>query len=702
VRPSRSLLVASNDNSSSITSFVHRLEQEGYDVTLVADGFDAVERVVGGSYDLLLLDTAAANIGGVELLSRFRATYALTELPIIVLTPGNDSSDVAESLRLGANDYLAKPIDAAVALARIANHLAHRQAVKDLRESEERYTLAIRGASEGLWDWDLATNQVHYSSRWKAMLGYKQLEIGTSPDDWLTRVHPDDLPHVKKALAAHLARQTAYFESDHRIQHHDGTYRWVRSRGGAVSDATGTAIRLVGSLTDITDSKVADALTGLPNRLLFVDMLDRALKRTQRRDDYAFALLILGLDRFRAVNDSLGPLTADRLLVAIARRLQGCLRSTDAVAHQEYGVTLARLGGDEFTVLLDDIADTSDAVRVAERLRAALEKPFEIDGHQVFTSATVGIAVSTSGYERSEEILRDAAIALHRTKGSGTSSCELFDPAMRQHAVSRLQMETDLRNAVEVGAFEIHYQPIISLKTGLIAGFEALVRWRHPTRGLISPAEFIPVAEDTGMILHIGRLMLTGSCRQMAIWLERYGADAPGVICVNVSGRQFAQADLALDIEAILKETLLDAANLKLEVTESAFIGDVRAAEVTLGRVQAMGIEWSLDDFGTGYSSLSYLHRLQVDTLKVDRSFVSRIGDDGTEMVRAMVAMAHNLGMDVVAEGVETAEQFAQLHMLGCEFAQGFYFSKPVDAATADRLIATQPWRHVTRVQSVV
>jgi diguanylate cyclase (GGDEF)-like protein len=440
---------------------------------------------------------------------------------------------------------------------------------------------------------------------------------------------------------------------------------------------------------------VADALTGLPNRLLFVDLLDRAIKRTQRREDYVFALLVLGLDRFREVNDSLGPLTADRLLVAIARRLQSCLRSTDAVTREDYGATLARLGGDEFTVLLDDINDMSHAVRVAERLRAALQKPFDLEGHQVFMSATVGIAVSTTGYDRPEEILRDAAIALHRTKNRGTASCELFDPAMREHAVSRLLIETDLRKAVENKAFEIHYQPIVSLQTGLIAGFEALIRWRHPARGLVSPAEFIPVAEDTGMILHIGRLTLTEACRQMAEWQQRFGVRAPGVMCVNVSGRQFAHADLARDIETVLQQTPLDASSLKLEVTESAFIADVRAAEIILGRVQAMGIEWSLDDFGTGYSSLSYLHRLHVDTLKVDRSFVSRIGlaDDGSEMVRAMVSMAHNLGMDVVAEGVETAEQFAHLHRLGCDYAQGFHFSRPVDALTADRLIASQPWR---------
>jgi EAL domain-containing protein (putative c-di-GMP-specific phosphodiesterase class I) len=312
----------------------------------------------------------------------------------------------------------------------------------------------------------------------------------------------------------------------------------------------------------------------------------------------------------------------------------------------------------------------------------------------VFTSASAGIAVSAAWYERPEEILRDAAIALQRAK-AGTSRCEIFDAGMRNRADARLQMETDLRQAIEDRALEVHYQPIVAIGTGRIVAFEALARWRHPQRGLVSPVDFIPVAEDTGMILPLGRLMLAESCRQMAAWCRRFGTDAPGVVCVNVSSRQFADEDLAGQIAAILRETRLEPSRLKLEITESAFLGDILAAQVTLSRVQSMGIEWSLDDFGTGYSSLSYLHRLKVDTVKVDRSFVSRIGgdDNGSEMVRAIVSLAHSLGMDVVAEGVETAGQLEQLRSLGCEHAQGFFFSKAVDAAAAGQLIASQPWR---------
>jgi diguanylate cyclase (GGDEF)-like protein/PAS domain S-box-containing protein len=631
-----------------------------------------------------------------------RETYTQTQLPVIMVTARTQGADIVEAFRLGANDYVTKPIDFPVALARIGTHLSHKWAVEGLRDSEERYALAMHGANDGLWDWNLVTNDVHWSSRWKAMLGYEEADIGVSPDEWLTRVHPEDIERVRVTLAAHLAESSAHYESEHRMLHRDGSYRWVLCRGAAVRHE-GRATRLVGSLTDVTDAKVSDALTGLPNRLLFVDLVDRALKRMRRRRDYGFALLVLGLDRFTIVNDSLGVLTADRLLVAVARRLQASLRATDAMTPERPPFTLARLGGDEFTVLIDDVTEASDAIRVAERLRQALQEPFDMDGHQVYTTATVGIAVSGPAYTDAEEILRDAATALHRAKAHSNTPYELFDPAMRARAVSQLQLETDLRIAIVERAFAVHYQPIVCLQTGTIAGLEALVRWRHPTRGLVSPAEFIPVAEHTGMLLDIGRLVLAESCRQMVAWQQRFGSDAPRVVCVNVSCRQFAQTDLIAAIQSILKETGLASSCLHLEITESAFIGDIRAAHTTLNRLQSLGIEWSIDDFGTGYSSLSYLHKLQAGTVKIDRSFVSRLGHEerGAEMVSAIVGLAHNFGMDVVAEGVETAEQLACVRRLGCDYAQGFYFSMAVEAAAVEPLIGAQPWRLLAAMPEV-
>jgi diguanylate cyclase (GGDEF)-like protein/PAS domain S-box-containing protein len=689
-----SLLVV-DDNELNRDALSRRLRQRGYAVAVATDGTEALAMIARTPFDLVLLDVEMPGMSGLDVLSQLRVEHTRTQLPVIMVTARTSGDDVVEAFRLGANDYVTKPIDFPVAAARIETHLAHKWAIEDLRDSEERYALAVRGANDGLWDWNLITNAVHWSPRWKAMLGYEESEIGIGPDEWFGRVHPEDIGAVREALAAHLAHGTGHYESEHRILHRDETFRWVRCRGAAVRNADGVATRLAGSLTDVTEAKLADALTGLPNRFLFVNLVERAILRTERRPEYVFALLVLSLDRIKVIHDSLGPLAADRLLVAVARRLQAGLRSTDIVTRDEPGYTLARLGGDEFTVLLDDIAEASDAVRVAERLRRALEEPFDVDGHQVFTSATIGIAVSTTGYTRPEEILRDAAIALNRATASSLVPYEIFDPEMRHRAMSRLQVETDLRNAIENRAFELHYQPIVSLRTGQITGFEALVRWRHPVRGLVSPGEFIGIAEDTGMIVDIGRLTLTESCRQMAAWLARFGSAAPRVMCANVSSRQFSEANLMKEIAATLEQTGLAASNLKLEITESAFINDVPAAQVTLNRARSMGVEWSLDDFGTGYSSLSHLHRLQVDTVKVDRSFVSGIGMDGngSQMVSAIVALAHTLGMDVVAEGVETLEQYLHLKALGCEYAQGFYFSKPVDRTAADLLIASQPWR---------
>jgi len=347
------------------------------------------------------------------------------------------------------------------------------------------------------------------------MLGYDEEEIGSSPEEWFKRVHPDDLQRVQEAVASHLEGRTTHCENEHRMLHQNGTYHWMLNRGLAVRDAQGKATRLAGSQTDITQGKVADALTGLPNRLLFMDRLERAVKNAGRTKDYLFAVFFLDLDRFKVINDSLGHVMGDQLLVATARRLESCLRSTDAVARLGEGYTVARLGGDEFTILLDHIKHIADATRVADRLQKELALPFNLNGQEVFTTVSIGIAVSATGYDRPEELLRDADTAMYRAKALGKARYELFDPAMRDVAVASLQLETDLRKAIERQEFQNFYQPIVSLETGRIVGFEALVRWQHPERGLVSPADFILAAEESGMILSIGQWMLHEACRQM-------------------------------------------------------------------------------------------------------------------------------------------------------------------------------------------
>ena len=705
--PQAGTLLVVDDNEANRDALSRRLANKGYTVRVAAGGAEALEMAAAEAFDLVLLDVEMPSTSGLEVLTTLRATRSHTELPIIMVTARAGGADIVEAFRLGANDYVTKPIDFPVAAARIATHLSHKWAVTALRESEERYALSVHGANDGLWDWNLATNEVYWSPRWKAMLGYTADELGTSPDEWLARVHHDDAARVESGLRAHLAGGSGHYESEHRLLHKSGTFRWVLCRGAAVRNSAGRVTRLAGSLTDITEAKVSDALTGLPNRLMFIDLIDRALERAHRRPGYTFALVVLGLERFKDVGNSLGPLTADRLLVAVSRRFQAALRETGGAGPSTPGLlplraglgsdtmcTLARLSGDEFTVLLDDIADATDAVRIADHLRSALDRPFDLDGHQLFASAAAGIAVSTARYERPEEVLRDAATALHRAKVDRTARCELFDPAMRDRAVARLQVETDLRRAVDEQCFTVDYQPIVALATGRLAAFEALVRWRHPVRGIVPPDQFIAVAEETGMIVPIGHLALAESCRQMAEWRRTFGAAAPDVICVNVSSRQFVDAGLAGRVEAVLRDAGLDARNLSLEITESAFVHDVETARATVNRLRAVGVEWSIDDFGTGYSSLSHLHRLHFDTLKIDRSFVARMGTEegGMEMVRAIIALAHGLGMDVVAEGVETGEQLTALRRLGCQYAQGFFLARPVGVVEAERLIASQPW----------
>jgi len=505
----RGSLIIVEDNEMNRDALSRRLERKGYAVQVAEDGPQALEHISQQPFDLVLLDVEMPVMSGLDVLKVLRDTYSPTQLPIIMVTAKTQSADIVEALRLGANDYVTKPIDFPVALARIHTQLSHKWAVKDLRESEERYALAVSGANDGLWDWNLQVNEVYFSARWKAMLGFQESDIGVSPEEWFTRVHPEDLEPVKSAVMAHVEGATAHYETEHRMLHQNSTYRWVLSRGLAVRDSSGRATRMAGSHTDITEGKVTDPLTGLPNRLLFVDQLERAIQRAKRRKDYLFALLYVDLDRFKVVNDSLGSLIGDQLLIAVAQRLQSCLRSTDTMTRYEQGHTVARLGGDEFAILLDDFTHVHDATRVAERLQREIMLPFMLHGQEVFTSATIGIAMSATGYDRPEELLRDANTAMHQAKALGKTGCELFDPAMRDHALSRMQLELDLRKAIEHEEFQVYYQPIVSLGTRRIHGFEALVRWQHPHRGLISPAEFIPVAEETRMILSIGHSVLS-------------------------------------------------------------------------------------------------------------------------------------------------------------------------------------------------
>ncbi|MBD1891327.1 GGDEF domain-containing response regulator [Coleofasciculus sp. FACHB-SPT9] len=444
--------------------------------------------------------------------------------------------------------------------------------------------------------------------------------------------------------------------------------------------------------SQLLDMALHDPLTGLPNRAVFMERLENALSRTKQEADYQFAVLFLDCDRFKVVNDSLGHLVGDELLIAFAKRVQKAL-SRRLEPCLNIVNTLTRLGGDEFAIIVEQINDACTATLVADRILQELMHPFQLSRHEVFMSASIGIALGNINYEQPEYLLRDADTAMYHAKTYGKARYHVFDPAMHQEAIQLLQLETDLRKAINQQEFQVYYQPIVALNTGKLAGFEALVRWNHPHRGFISPLDFIPIAEETGLITQIDTWVMREACQQLKIWQEQKLTQEPLTISVNLSGRQFSQSNLIEQIDEIFKKTQLSPQSLKLEITESVLINNSQSAMAIIQELKKRQIQLSLDDFGTGYSSLSYLHCFPINTLKIDKSFVNRMesSQENIGLVPAIMRMAHTMGINVIAEGIETSGQLAQLRALNCDFGQGYLFSKPVESKLASELIEADP-----------
>jgi diguanylate cyclase (GGDEF)-like protein len=484
-------------------------------------------------------------------------------------------------------------------------------------------------------------------------------------------------------LAAHLEGRRPFLEVEHRMRHLDGSWRWMLVRGAAVRDAAGKAYRLAGSQSDITERKRAeekvlhdalhDALTGLPNRTLFIDRLSQAMAFQQRRSDYRFAVLMLDVDRFKTINESLGHMQGDLLLVELAQRLATCVRPGD---------TLARMGSDEFAILLEDLVDPQEPLHVAERIHLALGAALDLAGTEVFATVSIGVATGGPAYSRPADLLRDADIALYSTKDVGRGRHVLFQPAMHEHARAQLQLEMDLRRALDRGELRLAYQPVVSLESGLVSSCEALVFWEHPTRGRIPPGDFIPTAEETGLVVPLGTWALQRACEDCKQWNDALPEGQSVSVSVNLSGKQLLHHDVLADVRAALARSGLDARRLRLELTESVIMENAGPAALLLQQLKALSVHLMLDDFGTGYSSLSYLHNFRFDTLKIDRSFVVRLEQSSkqAEIVRTIVSLARALSMQVVAEGVENLAQLQHLVSLRVQYGQGFLFSRSLDA----------------------
>jgi predicted signal transduction protein with EAL and GGDEF domain/FixJ family two-component response regulator len=687
------------------------LADQGVEIRFAPDGAHGLSAAAEWSPDLILLDVDMPGIDGFEVCRRLKANPDTRPVPVVFLSGAADTEQRLRGLELGAVDYVAKPFDPTELRARVRSNLAMRQLAARLEESERfaRSTVDALTTHIAILDGSgliLATNRAWTDFATANAADPATLSPGANYIDfclghsrWLGR-HGTQVANGVRAVARGDA---PHFQIEYRSDA-GGQARWFAAR---ISRFPGDGpVRIVVARENITDLKLAeerlrhdslhDALTGLPNRVLFADRVERCVERHRRNPaGHAFAVLFLDLDRFKLINDSLGHAAGDHLLRAVADRIQDAIRTTDCVVRHAAAAaatadepTVARLGGDEFTILLEDLRSPDDAVRVAERVQAVVGQPLTFEGHEISTTASIGIVAGGAGYASATDLLRDADVAMYRAKACGKARYAIFDSAMHEAAVASLRIENDLRRALQGRELELHYQPLVSLNTGVTVGFEALIRWRHAGK-LISPAHFIPIAEETGLIVPIGSWVIRCAVEQLARW--RAGSTAAPDLCVsvNLSRRQLSDPTLVPHIEDCLRRNNVPPHLLKVEITESMIMEDRGTAADILNRLKSTGVVICIDDFGTGHSSLSCLHEFPIDVLKVDRSFVSgaHANRNRSDVLRAILALARNLGLQTIAEGIETPDQRAFLLTHGCEFGQGYLFSPAVPADEAIRTV---------------
>ena len=662
----------------------------GYKVVGAAsNGPEAIAKAESTRPDLVLMDIILK--GDMDGIHTAEAIHARLNVPVIFLTACADEATLQRAKVTEPFGYMIKPFEERELHSHIEIALYKHRMERQLRESEERYFLATQGSNDGLWDWNIQDQKIYFSPRWKSMLGYSDTVIGTSPIDWFNKIHPADREQVEKRITQHLNGASSHFESEYRILDAKGEYRWVLCRGQARRDEKGSALRIAGSQTDITDRKVYNPLTGLPNRILFIDRLEHAMKRAKPQTK-AFGVAVVEIGDVKTIASSLGHVCADHLICEIARKIQGCLSVNDTAAH---------FGNDDFVLLLEEATDGKSAAIAASRLQRELEKPFQIDGQPVYITPHTGITISTGEYLHPEELVRDAYAAMQRAKAEGNGRFEIFDRKMRSSAIARLKLEADLRSALENRQFRIHYQPITCLKTGRLAGLEALVRWQR-MGDLLLPKDFLSTAESTDLLIPLERWVLKEACMQTARWKLRDGA--PLTVNVNICAKHYTNPNLVKEVREALQRSGLAPQRLRLEITESALMNDTESVSKTLSEIRAMNVQLHMDDFGTGYSSLSYLNRFPINSLKIDQSFVGRLGlcEETWKIVQAIVNLGNNLEMELIAEGIENIMQLRMLQTLKCDYGQGYYFAKPLEPEEVEILITNPPpWIAVFENNSV-
>jgi len=628
---------------------------------------EAEAKIRSERFDLILLDLNLPDSRGID---TFKEVHKLnTRIPIIVLTGVDDTNVAIDTVKLGAQDYLVKGKITRALLYRSISYAFQRMAVLEaLKDSEERYALALRATNDGLWEWNLFEHKIYLSPRWKEILGYVDSEIGEDPSEWFDRIHPEDVDNFEKVLSDHLSGITSSIVHEHRLLSKNGTYKWIRVHGLAVFDDYGSVKKVGGSITDVTSEKLVDSLTGLPNAVLFADRLQISINRLKSDNDDQFVLLFLAIEQLKLVNNSYGVKTAEEVLLRTVNNIKSILRSSDS---------MGRLEGNELGIILDGKVEIWELNKVIDMIQEAVSKPIDVQNNKISLSVSVGVVYANIQYDSAEEMLTNASNALQRAILRGRASREVFDTEMRERSLSILHMEGELRGAIERDEFELYFQPILSIKSRKIEALEALLRWKKDGE-YVSPTHFIPIAEESDVIIRMGAWVIDEVALSIQSWRKEGMGDIR--VAINLSPRQFRNTDIVRYLEKTIRLGNIDPSLIEVEITEGMAMQNVDMTNRILGMLRNKGFGISLDDFGTGYSSLSYLKMFPITKLKFDRSFIKDLpGNKQSAAINAaLIQMGHALDYSIVAEGVELNDQFDFIREHGCDYIQGFLISKPL------------------------